>query len=633
MSDMKIMNTLRLLSTVATLTAAMNAFSADSPAPANYSPHVDNDFPSAVYFGDTHVHTDISMDAGAFGNNLGVAEAYRFARGETVESSKGLKAKLVKPLDFLVIADHTDNMGFFPDLLAGADHVVSDPTGKRWYDQLMGGEGAMVAMEIIQTFSIGEFPESLLYSPESKAYKDVWDDNLKEAEANNDPGKFTALIGYEWTSLKDGNNMHRVVIYRDNADIASKVMPYTTLAPLGSTNPRDLWKWMENYEENTGGQVLAIAHNGNLSNGIMFPITEIYDGTTVDEEYVNERIRREPLYEITQMKGDGESHPLLSPDDEFADYENWDISNLGSTELKTPDMLPGEYGREALKRGLEIESRLGTNPYKFGLIGSTDTHTSLATTREDNFFGKMSSMEPSPERLIDPLAAIEGGDTVYYRNATASGLAAVWAIDNTREALFDAMQRKETYATTGTRMRVRLFAGWDYAEDTLQRPDFVKVAYEQGVPMGGDLTAAAKGASPKILVQAMRDPDGANLDRVQIIKGWVDANGKTHEEIYDVACSKKRTIENNRCDKEVGNTVDIKTATYLNSIGSVILSAFWQDPEFNPEQRAFYYARVLEIPTPRWTTYDAVRFGVELPKDVPAVQQERAYTTPVWYTP
>ena len=630
---MKTINKLRLLSTVVTLTAAMNTFSADSPSTANYSPHVDNNFPSAVYFGDTHVHTDISMDAGAFGNNLGVAEAYRFARGETVESSNGLKAKLVKPLDFLVIADHTDNMGFFPDLLAGADHVVSDPTGKRWYDQLMRGEGAMVAMEIIQTFSIGEFPESLLYSPESKAYKDVWDDNLKEAEANNDPGNFTALIGYEWTSLEDGNNMHRVVIYRDDADIASKVMPYTTLAPLGSTNPRDLWKWMESYEDNTGGQVLAIAHNGNLSNGIMFPITEIYDGTTVDEEYVNERILREPLYEITQMKGDGESHPLLSPDDEFADYETWDISNLGSTELKTPDMLPGEYGREALKRGLEIESRLGTNPYKFGLIGSTDTHTSLSTTREDNFFGKMSSMEPSPERLIDPLAAIEGGDTVYYRNATASGLAAVWAKDNTREALFDAMQRKETYATTGTRMSVRLFAGWDYAKDTLQRPDYVKVAYQQGVPMGGDLTAAAKGASPKILVQALSDPNGANLDRVQIIKGWVDASGKTHEIVYDVACSDKRTIKNKRCDKEVGNTVDIKTATYLNSIGSTMLNAFWQDPDFNPEQRAFYYARVLEIPTPRWTTYDAARFGVELPKDVPAAQQDRAYTSPIWYNP
>ena len=629
---MKTINKLRLLSTVAALTAAMNAFSADSPT-TNYSPHVDNNFPSAVFFGDTHVHTDNSMDAGAFGNRLGVEAAYRFARGETVESSLGLKAKLVRPLDFLVIADHTDNMGFFPDLLAGADHVVSDPIGKRWYDQLMAGEGAKVALEIIQSFSIGEFPESLLYSPESKAYKDVWDHNLEAAETYNNPGKFTALIGYEWTSLVAGNNLHRVVIYRDNDDKASQVMPYTTQAPLGSTNPRDLWKWMQRYEDKTGGQVLAIAHNGNLSNGIMFPTIEQYDGTTLDEAYVSERIRREPLYEITQMKGDGESHPLLSPDDEFANYENWDVGNLGSTVVKTPDMLPGEYGREALKRGLEIESRLGTNPYKFGLIGSTDTHTSLATTRENNFFGKMSSMEPSPERLIDPLAAIEGGDTIYYRNATASGLAAVWAKDNTREALFDAMQRKETYATTGTRMRVRLFAGWDYTEGTLQRPDFVKVAYQQGVPMGGDLAAAAKGASPKILVQALRDPDGANLDRVQIIKGWVDASGKTHEKIYDVACSEKRSIKNNRCDKEVGNTVDIKTATYLNSIGNTMLNAFWQDPEFNPEQRAFYYARVLEIPTPRWTTYDAVRFGVALPKDVPAAQQDRAYTSPIWYNP
>ena len=356
---MKTMNKLRLLSTVATLTAAMNAFSADSPTTANYSPYVDNNFPSAVFFGDTHVHTNISMDAGAFGNNLGVDAAYRFARGETVESSHGLKAKLVRPYDFLVVADHTDNMGFFPDLLSGADHVVSDPTGKRWYDQLKAGEGAKVAMDIIQTFSIGEFPESLIYSPESKAYTDVWNQIIDAAETYNKPGKFTALIGYEWTSLVAGNNMHRVVIYRDDADKARQMMPYTTQAPLGSTNPRDLWKWMQRYEDNTGGEVLAIAHNGNLSNGIMFPTTEQYDGTRLDEEYISERIRREPLYEITQMKGDGESHPLLSPDDEFADYENWDVGNLGSTEVKTPDMLPGEYGREALKRGLEIESRLG----------------------------------------------------------------------------------------------------------------------------------------------------------------------------------------------------------------------------------------------------------------------------------
>lgn len=600
-------------------------------AKEHYSPFVNSGYPSRVYWGDTHVHTSFSMDAGAFGNTLGLDEAYRYARGEEVVSATGLKAKLVRPLHFLVIADHSDNMGFFPDLLAGAPHVIADPTGKDWNKRLHAGEGPAVAAEIIQSFAVGKFPRDLIYSPDSKPYRDAWDATVKAAEAFNDPGKFTAMIGYEWTSLVAGNNLHRVVIYRDGGDKAGQLVPFTMEAP-GSPNPRDLWKWMANYEKQTGGNVLAIAHNGNLSNGIMFPLENQYDGVALDKEYVTQRIRWEPLYEVTQMKGDGEAHPLLSPDDEFADYENWDFGNLGGNQKKTNAMIPAEYGREALKRGLVLEAKFGTNPYKFGQIGSTDTHTSLATTREDNYFGKMSSMEPNAKRITDPLMATEAG-TVYYRQTVSSGLAGVWAKENTRASLFDAMERKETYATTGTRISVRVFGGWDYAANDVHTPQFVQLGYNKGVPMGGDLKTAPAGKAPGLMVQALKDPDGANLDRIQIVKGWLDKDGNTQERIYDAACADQRAIRNRRCDKAVGNTVNVKTATYTNTIGDAMLSAYWQDPDFDAKQRAFYYVRVLEIPTPRWTTHDAVHFGVELPKDVQPTQQERAYTSPIWYTP
>jgi Protein of unknown function (DUF3604) len=597
-----------------------------------YSPYVGQSHPDRVFFGDTHVHTSYSLDAGAFGNNLGPDEAHRYARGEEVMASSGVKTRLIRPLDFVAIADHSDAMGFFPDLVAGTDQILADPTGKDWHERLKSGDGPAVAMEIIQKFAVGQFPEALIYSPDSKAYRGAWDRTVASAEMFNEPEKFTAFIAYEWTSLIAGNNMHRVVLYRDGADKGGQRVPYTT-SPPGSSNPRDLWKWMQTYENQIGGKLLAIAHNGNLSNGIMFPLQAQYDGTVLDETYVTERIRWEPLYEITQMKGDGEAHPDLSPDDEFADYENWDGGNLGGNVAKTEDMLAGEYGREALKRGLELEAKLGTNPYKFGLIGSTDTHTSLASTREENFFGKMSSGEPQPRRLTDPLSYSEAVGTTYYRDAISSGLAAVWATENTREALFDAMMRKETYATTGTRMTVRVFAGWDYDQNDVYSPDFVRLGYRGGVPMGSDLSVAPAGKAPHLIIQALRDQDGANLDRVQIIKGWMDKEGETQEQIYDVACADDRAITAGRCEKPVGNTVDIKTATYNNSIGDAFLMAYWEDPNFDRSERAFYYVRVLEIPTPRWTTYDAVRFGVELPKDKPAAQQERAYTSPIWYTP
>jgi hypothetical protein len=597
-----------------------------------YSPYAERDFASNVYFGDTHLHTDMSMDAGAFGNRLGLDEAYKFARGEQVNSTNAGPVRLSRPLDFLVVADHSDNMGFFPDLYAGKSFILEDPTGKKWYDMMKAGEGVKVALELIGLFSQGEFPPALEYKPDSAPYKSAWDKTVAAADRHNQPGVFTAFIGYEWTSLVKGNNMHRVVVYRDGGDKGGQMVPYTTVAPQGSTNPRDLWKWLTGYEQKTGGEVLAIAHNGNLSNGIMFPITEQYDGKALDVEYVTQRAKWEPLYEATQIKGDGETHPFLSPNDEFADYETWDIGNLDVSEAKTDAMLSGEYAREALKRGLELEAKLGTNPYKFGMIGSTDSHTSLATAQENNFWGKHSGAEPSPTRMTHPFMANENGAIMGWQ-MVASGLAAVWAKENTREALFDAMERKEVYATTGSRMAVRFFGGWDFSDEDLNNREPAFAGYEKGVPMGGDLPANPAGKkAPSFMAFALRDPIGGNLDRIQIVKGWYDGE-KQHEKVYDVAWSGERKPGADGKVPAVGNTVDAKTASWTNTIGASELGGVWTDPDFDPQQRAFYYARVLEIPTPRWSTYDAFRFGVPIPDEAPVSTQDRAYTAPIWYTP
>jgi hypothetical protein len=598
-----------------------------------YSPYAGRNFPSRPFWGDTHLHTALSMDAGAFGNRLGLDEAYRFARGDEVTTSTGQPARLSRPLDWLVVADHSDNVGFFPDLLAGKRHILSDPKGKEWYDRIQGGDGVNVALEIIGLFSQGKFPEALMYTPDSAPYKSAWAGTIDAAERYNDPGKFTAFIGYEWTSLVQGNNMHRVVVYRDGADQASRMVPFTTYPPQGSANPRDLWKWLAAYETKTGGDVLAIPHNGNLSNGIMFPLAEQWNGTPLDDEYVTQRAQWEPLYEVTQIKGDGETHPFLSPDDEFADYETWDLGNLDVSEAKTDAMLAGEYAREALKRGLAIEAKLGTNPYKFGQIGSTDSHTSLATAEEDNFFGKHSGYEPAPDRLDHPFMQSEAG-TLYSWQQVASGLAAVWAEENTRESLFDAMARKEVYATTGSRMGVRFFGGWDYTLQDLASRTPAFAGYAKGAPMGGDLPAAPAGkTAPTFMVYALKDPIGANLDRIQIVKGWLDADGNTQEQVFDVVWAGERQPGADGKLPPVGSTVDAEQANFTNTIGSPELAAVWTDPSFDPAQKAFYYARVIEIPTPRWSTYDAFRFGIELPEAAPIETQERAYTSPIWYTP
>jgi hypothetical protein len=603
------------------------------PSKAPYSPYADRNFPTLPLFGDTHLHTAYSMDAGAFGARLTPKDAYRFARGEQVTSSTGQPVKLSRPLDFLVVADHSDGFGFFPALMGGDPVLLGTEQGRRWYDEIRSGKGAEAAMDIIRSFGLGKLPKGFPV-PGTTAYRNAWDDVIAAAETYNEPGRFTAFIGYEWTSNTGGNNLHRNVIFRGNGAQASLVEPFTTQAPLGSDNPVDLWKWMAATEQKTGTQVLAIAHNGNLSNGRMFPVVETF-GRKLDKEYAQTRAKWERLYEVTQTKGTGEAHPYLSPNDEFADFEIWDKGNLDGSEVKTKAMLEFEYSRAALKNGLKLEAQLGANPYKFGIIGSTDSHTGLATAAEENFFGKTAPQEPSPERMTKVFFANpKTGVKIMDWEVGASGYAAVWATANTREAIFDAMMRRETYGTTGPRMIVRFFGGWDFTEADARTRLPAATGYAKGVPMGGDLARAPQGKAPTFLVGALKDPIGANLDRIQIVKGWLDRDGQTQERVYDVAVTGGRGIDaDGRCKTPVGSTVDVATATWTNTIGGPELITVWKDPAFDPAQRAFYYARVLEIPTPRWTAYDAARFGTKPLAGTTMVLQERAYTAPIWYSP
>ena len=605
------------------------------PGKALYSPYAGRNFPTRPFFGDTHLHTSFSMDAGAFGARLAPRDAYVFAKGAEITASSGQRVKLSRPLDFLVVADHSDGMGFFPLMLGGDPKILADPQGRKWYEMIQSGKGADAAIDIIISFGKGAISKAILPVPGTPAYRDAWQETIKAADDANDPGRFTAFIGFEWTSNTGGNNLHRNIIFRENGTKASQVEPYTTMRPLGSDNPRDLWKWMSAYEEKTGGQVLAIAHNGNLSNGRMFPLIESFTGKPIDREYAQTRAHRERLYEVTQIKGDGETHPFLSPNDEFANYERWDKGNLDLSEAKTPAMLEFEYARSALRNGLKVEKELGVNPYKFGMVGSTDAHTGLAAVEEDNFFGKTSSSEPSATRAMHPFVKNPStGLEIMGWETIASGYVGVWATENTREALFDAMQRKEVYATTGPRMFVRFFGGWDFAPSDAQTRSPAVQGYMKGVPMGGDLTDAPAGKAPSFLVAALKDPISANLDRIQIIKGWLDAKGETHEKVYDVAWSGTRKPDPSTGKvPPVGTTVDVANATWNNTIGASDLITVWRDPNFDPAQRAFYYARVLEIPTPRWTAHDAKYFGVKMPPEVRMTGQERAYTSPIWYTP
>ncbi|MEH6636276.1 MAG: DUF3604 domain-containing protein [Halioglobus sp.] len=605
----------------------------------SYSPYAQRDFPSRPFFGDQHVHTVYSMDAALFGNTLGLDESWRFARGEEVTSSTGIPVKLARPLDWMAIADHSDQMGFAGDIIKGSPEVMKSEQGKKWATAMSkGGQTSVDAgIDLVYTFARGEMDPYLTktYSPGSTKYNTIWQKMVKAADHYNDPGHFTAFIGYEWTSLTDGRNLHRNVIFRDGGDKASQVVPFTMMEPYGSPDPLKLYEWMESYESKTGGSALAIAHNGNLSNGIMFPVGKQFTGRKLDKFYVESRAKWEPLYEVTQIKGDGEAHPFLSSDDEFADFYTWDKGNLDSSVNKTNDMLEYEYAREAMKNGLVLEKKFGTNPYKIGMAAGTDAHTSLASIEEENFFGKHPGSEPSAERMSGVFSKSDKIQIMDYE-MQAAGLTAVWATENTRESLYDAMQRKEVYATTGPRMAIRFFGGWDFTTDDINSRHLAFVGYEKGVPMGGDLKPVKGKEAPSFMVAALRDPIGANLDRVQIIKGWLDKKGKTHEKIYNVAWSGDRELVSNGKLPPVGNTVDVRAANWTNTIGAAELLTVWTDPDFDANESAFYYVRVIEIPTPTWIAYDAFRFDVplsDIPKGAKTVSQERGYTTPIWYTP
>lgn len=594
-----------------------------------YSPFANNEIPQAVYWGDTHIHTELSMDANSAGDRLSQEAAYRFAKGGTVVSSTGVPMRISRPLDFVLLADHAEFMGYFPLIREGNTKAGSSG----WDKYFSSGNDIELLMTIVD-LSLAEDMQSksveLGLKQDPTVLGSVWGDIAALADRYNDPGRFTAFIGYEWTSSPRGDNLHRNVIFRDGSEFATRILPFSS---MDSQNPEDLWKFMEKYEENTGGQVLAIPHNGNLSNGLMFR-DKTYNGDALTQSYAQTRAQWEPLVEATQIKGDGESHPFLSPDDGFADFELWDSGNLADRVPKETRMFQYEYTRSALKLGLELESRLGVNPFKLGMIGSSDTHTSLGAVEENNFSGKFASLEPHPQRIGE--SSVPGDDDAPTGHATrysASGYAAIWATENTREALFDAMQRKETYASTGPRIMVRFFGGWDFQDRDDRRSDYVAVGYKKGVPMGGDITLAPENAAPTFMVLASKDPLGAHLDRIQIVKGWLASDGSTHERVYDVALSDDREVDASGKVPVLEPTVDVRTATYVNNIGAPLLSTVWEDPEFDPSQRAFYYARIIEIPTPRWSTYEAALFGLELPKGEPAIIQERAYTSPIWYTP
>jgi hypothetical protein len=593
-----------------------------------YSPYAGRKYPERPYFGDEHVHTSWSADAGGSGTTLGPEEATRFARGEEVVSTTGQPVKLGTPLDWVVISDHSDGMGVIAEIKGGNAEMMQDATLKKWHDMFAkGGADAMRAtMELINAQSTKTLPPLVM---DPKFAKSVWLNNTEIAEKYNEPGRFTAFIGYEWTSnAGGGDNLHRNVIYRDGKDKADRVLPFTTFQ---SENPEDLWKWMDQWEKTTGGKLLAIPHNGNLSNGRMFALGT-FAGNPMSKEWAAERQRWEPLFEAIQMKGQSESHPSMSTTDEFAvGYELWDRGNLVLTPKKPGD-IAHEYLRDALKNGLKVEQDLGANPFKYGMAGGTDTHNGLTASEEDNFFAKFPSAEPRADRWNED--AMKFGERVVKGwEMTAAGRTAVWATGNTRAELWDAMKRRETYATSGPHMVVRFFGGYDFTQDDVSRSPAV-AGYAKGVPMGADLPAAPAGKTPTFLVAAMKDPKTGNLDRIQVIKGWLDRSGKPQERIYDVVWSdsQRRKIVNGKLTP-VGSTVDVARATWTNSIGAPELIGVWKDPEFDPSVRAFYYLRVLEIPTPRWTAYDAAYFKVKMTPNVPMITQERAFTSPIWYTP
>ena len=625
-----------------------------------------------LYWGDTHVHTYLSADAYGLGTRVTPDTAYRYARGDVVIADNGKEVRIRRPLDFLMVADHAENLGVRPALEAGKALKLTEAGEKLkvaqsknnlWIRDLVAAKTEAEQNHVLTMMgkAKGDWKAPLANDP--AFVRSMWEEVIAIAEKYNDPGKFTAFIGYEWTALY---MMHRNVLFVDGAEKTRQVVPYSL---IDSADPEDLWQYLEDYENKTGGRVMSIPHNANLSGGAMFSLLD-FSGNPLNKAYAKTRSRWERIYEATQYKGDSETHPDLSPDDEFADFEKMGMTykapktaantkgagkasakgsgkatkspekvsaksnakksstkgNAKSTtkssakssakgDTKNQNPLEGSYARGALNRGLGQHAKLGVNPFKVGLIGSTDSHIGLSSAEEEDYLGKQ--------------GALRVASAVW----NAAGIAGVWAKENTRQAIFDAMLRREVFASTGPRMSVRVFGGWDFEKDDAFKPDLTEVGYRKGVPMGGDLAQAPKRRSPGFLIHAVRDPDGANLDRIQVIKGWRDKKGRLLEKVYNVALSDDRKTDAMGKTEPVGNTVNPDDATYTNRIGDPELTTVWTDPDFNAREHAFYYVRVLEIPTPRWTDFDVARKSAKLGPHVPVMTQERLYTSPIWYTP
>ena len=601
-----------------------------------------------VYWGDTHLHTSYSPDAFLMQNRSADPDtAYRYARGlPVVHPYHKARIQIGTPLDFLVVSDHGEFMGVVPKILQGDPLVANTPTGKRYRQMAEAGREIEIFVELIAMINKVAPLNQDLHNPE--VGRAIWGEIMDAADRHNEPGKFTAFMGWEWSSTPGGANLHRVIIMREGRETGEKFVPYTS---LDSDRPEDLWKWLDHTSAETGASFIAIPHNSNISQGRMFSLADS-DGNAITREYARTRMKWESVVEVTQIKGDSETHPNLSPTDEFADYETYDHliagegaetgalfsdAFVGSLSEKDRAYIEehservakvGDYARPALLRGLVVEDRVGANPYKFGMIGSTDSHTAMASAEENNFHGKMALDSTPGTKKAEIIPGTPGWDM------GAAGLAAVFAEENTRESLFDGLRRKEVYATTGPRIQVRFFGGWDFGPGDAKARDIAATGYGKGVPMGGDLGESKQGKAPSFLVTAMKDPVEANLDRVQIVKGWLDADGMPQEKVFDVALSDGRKPGRDGKVPSVGNTVDLSTGGYRNSIGDAQLAAVWIDPEFNGSERAFYYARVIQIPTPRHSLLDAIALGID-PKETgrPATIQERAYTSPIWYTP
>jgi len=570
-----------------------------------------------VFFGAVHVHTSNSFDAFTNGTRTTPQDAYDWAQGKTITSSGfGDSIRIATSLDFYMVSDHAEFMGSMTELSNPESALSKSELGKN----IMSPD-ANTRMQtfagILRDMSAGN-PPAVLTDP--ALARTVWSRIVQAADANYAPGKFTTFAGFEWTANRKQRNLHRVVMFRD-----TKVLPEIVLSALQSEDPETLWTWMGE-QRAKGATLLAIPHNGNASDGRMFELAK-FDGKPLDAAYNATRAQNEPLYEITQIKGTSETWPSLSPNDEFAGFEQWNYTL--SADAERPTKHRGSFIRQGLLDGMAEEAAGRGNPFKYGYIGDTDTHNAAASHEEDNYTGKF-AFENDAKFRMEGAPGQPPAQHQQIMEFSSGGLAGVWAEKNTRGAIYDAMVRKETFATSGPLMKVRLFAGWDFATADLG-DGLAKAGYARGVPMGGDLKGTGK--APTFLVAAMKDPKSGNLDRVQIVKGWIDASGKQHEKVYDVVWSGERKPGRDGKLPAVGNSVDLKTAKYTNTIGAPELATAWTDPEFDPKQRAFYYARVLEIPTPRWSTYDAVALGMPIPKGLPATIQERAWTSPIWYTP